>query len=134
MAAIFVYIRSQQGDFMSTNPAPVPASALQFHTYSWHDATVVQCTGRLTIEHTDKLKAHVRSLMPNAKGIIIDLQSVDRMDSAGLGALVALYISAKKANCEFLLANYNQSIKALLGLTNLLSVFETCAQTGMRIP
>ena len=119
---------------MSTNPAPVPASALQFRTYSWHDATVVQCTGRLTIEHTDKLKAHVRSLMPNAKGIIIDLQSVDRMDSAGLGALVALYISAKKANCEFLLANYNQSIKALLGLTNLLSVFETCSQTGMRIP
>ena len=119
---------------MSTNPAPPPVSGLHVHTYSWQGATVVQCTGRLTIEHADELKSHVRSLIPKAKGIILDLKGVARMDSAGLGALVALYISAKKANCDFLLANYNQSIKALLGLTNLLSVFETCAQTGMRIP
>lgn len=124
---------------MSTNPAPAntaPASpsGLQLHTYEWEKATVVQCTGRLTIEHSDELKNHVRSLIPSAKGIILDLKGVGRMDSSGLGALVALYISAKKANCEFLVANYNQSIKALLGLTNLLSVFESCAQSGMRIP
>jgi len=119
---------------MSTNLAPVPASGLQLHTYSWQGATVVQCTGRLTLEHTGVLKSHVRSLIPSAKGIILDLKGIGRMDSAGLGTLVALYISAKKAKCEFLLANYNDSIKALLGLTNLLSVFETCAQTGMRIP
>jgi anti-anti-sigma factor len=117
---------------MSTNPAP--ASGLHLHTYSWHDSTVVQCTGRLTLEHTDALKSHVRSLLPSAKGIILDLKGVGRMDSAGLGALVALYISAKKANCDLLFANYNQSIKDLLGLTNLLSVFEACAQSGMRIP
>jgi anti-anti-sigma factor len=119
---------------MSTNPAPVSPSGLQLHTYQWENATVVQCTGRLTIEHSDELKSCVRALIPNAKGIVLDLKGVGRMDSAGLGALVALYISAKRANCEFRVANYNQSIKALLGLTNLLSVFETCAQSGMRIP
>jgi len=47
---------------------------------------------------------------------------------------VALYISAKKTHCEFLLANYNQSIKDLLGLTNLLAVFESTARSGLRIP
>lgn len=119
---------------MSTNPAPVSPSGLQLRTYEWDKATVVECTGRLTVEHADELKSRVRALIPNAKGIILDLKGVGRMDSSGLGALVALYISAKKANCDFLVANYNQSIKALLGLTNLLSVFEACAQSGMRIP
>jgi anti-anti-sigma factor len=119
---------------MSTNPSPAPVSGLQLHTYSWGDATVVQCTGQLTIEQTAALKVHVRSLLPTAKSVILDLKGIGRMDSAGLGALVALYISAKKANCEFLLANYNQSIRNLLGLSNLLSVFESCAQSGMRIP
>jgi anti-anti-sigma factor len=119
---------------MSTSPAPTPASGLQWHTYSWQEHLVVQCTGRLTVEHVDKFKSHVRSLLPTTKGIILDLKGVWRMDSTGLGALVALYVSARKANCEFLLANYNQSIKDLLGLTHLLSVFEACARTGLRIP
>lgn len=124
---------------MSTNPAPAnpaPASptGLHLYAYQWDKVTVVECTGRLTIEHSDELKSRVRALIPDAKGVILDLRGVGRMDSAGLGALVALYISAKKANCDFMVANYNQSIKALLGLTNLLSVFESCAQSGMRIP
>jgi anti-anti-sigma factor len=117
---------------MSTNPTPVSGLALQ--TYRWEDAMVVECTGPLTIEHTDKLKAHVRSLIPTTKNVILDLKGVARMDSSGLGALVALYISTKKANCKFLLANYNPSIRSLLGLSNLLSVFESCAHSGMRIP
>jgi len=119
---------------MSTSPTPTPASTLQLHTYPWGEATVVECTGQLTLEHTDRLKAHVRSLIPNAKSVILDLKGIGRMDSAGLGALVALYISTKKANCDFLLANYNSSIRSLLGLSNLLSVFESCAHSGMRIP
>jgi len=119
---------------MSTNPSPTPVSTLQLRSYPWGDATVVECTGQLTLENTERLKAHVRSLIPNAKSLILDLKGVGRMDSAGLGALVALYISMKKANCSFLLANYNSSIRSLLGLSNLLSVFESCAHSGMRFP
>jgi anti-sigma B factor antagonist len=119
---------------MAPDPADASSSGLKLRTYKWNDSTVVQCSGRLTAENAGALKSHVRSLIPTAKGIIIDLKEVARMDSAGLGTLVGLYISAKKANCEFLLANYNQSIKDLLGLTNLLSIFENCAHTGMRIP
>jgi anti-anti-sigma factor len=119
---------------MSTNPPSTSVSGLQLRTYTWEDAIVVQCTGQLTIGHTDDLKAHVRSLIPSAKRIILDLKSIGRMDSAGLGTLVGLYISARKANCHLLLANYNPSIRKLLGLSNLLSVFEACAQSGMRFP
>ena len=119
---------------MATNPAPAPVSGLQLHTYSWETSTVVQCTGRLTLQTAPELKEHVRNLIPGAKGIILDMKGVTRLDSAGLGTLVALYVAARKAKCEFLLANYNESIRDLLGITNLLSVFETAARTGMRIP
>jgi len=119
---------------MSTNPTPASVSGLQLHTYSWGDATVVECTGQLTIGHTDALKTLVRGLLPAAKGLIVDLKGVGRMDSAGLGTLVALYISAKKTSCEFALVNYSPSVRKLLGLSNLLSVFEACGQSGMRFP
>lgn len=114
--------------------SPAPATSLNLRNYTLDGATVVVCAGRLTLEHSERLKAYVRDLMPNAKGVILDMKDVSRMDSAGLGALVALYISAKKSHCDFLLANYNQSIKDLLGLTNLLTMFESAARTGMRIP
>ncbi len=112
--------------------AVTPAWKLSTHTQG--DATVVQCAGRLTAEHTEALKSHVKSLIPQAKRIVLDLKDVTRMDSSGLGAVVGLYTSARKAKCDFLLINYNKSVKDLLGITNLLSVFEACAQTGVRFP
>ena len=97
-------------------------------------ATIVFCSGRLTTEHSDQLKKHGRDLAGQAKKLVLDFTEVARMDSSGLGALVGIYVSARKANCEFLLVNYNASVKDLLGITNLLSMFEDCARTGMRLP
>jgi anti-anti-sigma factor len=112
----------------------VPTSSLTVETRPWDDAMIVQCKGRLTVEHSEALKNRVRSLLPATRRIIIDLGEVTRMDSSGLGAIVGLYISAKKCGCELVLINYNKSIRELLGLTNLLSVFESCAHSGMRLP
>jgi anti-anti-sigma regulatory factor len=44
------------------------------------------------------------------------------MDSAGLGTLVALYISSKNANCELYLANLSKPVRDLLGLSHVLSL------------
>ena len=109
-------------------------STLILQTQPSGDATVVHCKGRLTVEHSEAMKNHVRNLLPATRRIVIDLREVTRMDSSGLGVIVGLYISAKKCGCELILINYNKSIKDLLGLTNLLSVFESCAQSGMRLP
>ena len=119
---------------MSPNSVVAPTAGLTLHTHAWEDAVVVQCKGRLTVEHSEALKNHVRGLLPTARRIILDLNELTRMDSVGLGAIVGLYISAKKSGCVLVLINYNKSIKDLLGLTNLLSVFESCAQSGMRLP
>lgn len=119
---------------MPQDSANVAASGLTLLTRTWGGATIVECKGRLTVEHSETMKSHVRNLLPGARQIIIDLKELNRMDSSGLGALVALYISAKKSGCELVLINYNKSIRDLLGLSNLLSVFESCAQSGMRLP
>ena len=119
---------------MSPEPAPATAYGLRLQISPWEDALIIRCSGRLTVEHTDEFKSRVRGLIPTTKGIILDLKEVSRLDSAGIGTLVGLYVSARKANCEFLLTNYSQTVRDLLGLTHLLSVFEDCARSGMRIP
>jgi|SRR5579862_1873054 anti-anti-sigma factor len=117
-----------------TDAAAVPSSGLKLHTYASKDAQVVQCSGRLTTETAALLKTQVQALLPDAKRIILDLAEVTRMDSSGLGAVIAVYVSAKKHKCALLLVNYNQSIRDLLGLANLLSIFEQCAEVDMRLP
>lgn len=119
---------------MSPEPQPISASGFSMRTETRDGATLVFCAGHLTSEHSDTLKKHGRSLVPHAKRLVLDFAEIVRMDSSGLGALVGIYASAKKANCEFLLINYNSSIKDLLGITNILSMFEDCARSGMRMP
>jgi anti-anti-sigma factor len=119
---------------MSPEPAASSATGFRMQTDTREDAIVIYCIGRLTSEHSDTLKKHVREHLPRTKRIVLDLNELIRMDSSGLGAIVGLYVSAKKEKCELLLINYNKSVKDLLGLTNLLSMFEDCARTGMRMP
>lgn len=119
---------------MSHEPHEAVHSGLKLHTHTQGDETVIYCAGRLTFEHTDALKTLGKSLMPHAKRIVVDLKQVDWLDSAGIGTLVGLYVSARKAGCEFLLVNYSKAVRDLLGISHLLSVFETCGRTGMRLP
>jgi len=117
---------------MSPDPQEIATTGLKLETHQRDDAMVIKCAGRLTLENAAALKSHGKTLIPQSKRLVLDLKEVTRMDSAGLGAVVGLYVSARKAKCDFLLINYNNSIRDLLGITHLLSVFETCAQTGMR--
>jgi anti-anti-sigma factor len=111
------------------SPGPAPRD-LQLHVYACEDATVVRCTGRLTIETSPSLKAQVKPLFPARRRVILDLSDLEHMDSSGLGALVGLYISAKSAGCQLQLFNLSARIRALLSLTNVLSVFEPCGRYG----
>jgi anti-anti-sigma factor len=112
----------------------IPTLFLNLHIYAWEDATVVRCTGRLTAETSPRLKTEVKALLPHIRRLILDLSELGYMDSSGLGTLVGLYISAKGAQCELELHNLSPRIRELLSITNVLSVFETCGRTGMRLP
>jgi anti-sigma B factor antagonist len=107
---------------------------LKLQTSTRDGETVIQCAGALISANAAALKNYVKEVIPHAQRVVLDLNEVSRMDSVGLGTIVGLYVSARKAKCELALINYNKSIKELLGVTNLLSVFEDCARTGVRFP
>ena len=119
---------------MSTNPPSAPASGLDLKVYIEEAATVVRCNGRLTAGLTANLKEQVKELIPHTKLIVLDLTYLHHMDSSGLGTIVALYVSARRANCDLRLINFNKRVRELLGMSNLLSVFEACGQYFIRMP
>ncbi len=119
---------------MSTNPPSIPAPGLELKVYVREGATVVRCGGRLTVGVTANLREQVKDLILPAKLVVLDLTDLQHMDSGGLGTIVALYVSARRANCNLRLINFNKRVRELLGMTNLLSIFEACGQYFTRMP
>jgi anti-anti-sigma factor len=56
------------------------------------------------------------------------------MDSVGLGTVVSLYVSARKANCQFLVVNIRPRIRELFSVTRVLSLFEPAGEANIRLP
>ena len=118
---------------MSTNPAGVSASRLKVEVSDQNGVTVVRLSGRLVYAETAAFKDEVKRRMPQAKRIVLDLTDLTFMDSAGLGVIVSLYVSAKAAGCELGLINLNKQLRELLRFTRVLSLFEVCGQYPMKM-
>jgi anti-anti-sigma factor len=103
---------------------PIPISELELKVVKAPDEVLVQCIGRITSTSSPALQTTVRDLIPETKRVVLDLTEVSYLDSSGLGALVALFLSAKRQNCDLKLINLNQWLKELFSLTRLASVFE----------
>lgn len=57
---------------------------------------------------------------------VLDLASVNFMDSSGLVALVNGYKKAREHSCRFVLCNVQAPVRVILEVTQLDSVFEIC--------
>lgn len=118
---------------MATNPPSVPSSKFKLRIQASPDSTLVICSGKLTADIAGEFKQEVRALIPQTKRIVLDLNEVAFIDSSGLGALIGVYVSARKSPCELQLTNLSKKVRDLMGMTNLLSVFESAGQHGTRI-
>jgi anti-anti-sigma factor len=107
---------------MAAQPIPIPE--LNLETVRTPEETVVRCSGRITSTTSGMLQTAVRALIPEAKPIVLDLTDVSYMDSSGLGALVSVYVSAKRQHCQLKLVNIGPRLQQLFRLTKLASVFE----------
>jgi anti-sigma B factor antagonist len=103
---------------------PIPISELTLETLRTQGETIVRCTGKITSSTAALLQNTVRALIPETESIVLDLTDVSYMDSSGLGAIVGLYLSAKRQHCVLKLINLSQRLKELFRLTKLASVFE----------
>jgi anti-anti-sigma factor len=86
--------------------------------------TTINCHGRLVSDTASQLKPVVKQLIPQGGRILIDLQDVQQLDSAGLGTLVSLKASAVNAGyCRLELVNLSPRVAELLRLTKLTQLF-----------
>ena len=108
---------------MAANPA-VPTPALTLQTEKTPAEMVVRCTGNINSNTVDLLKSTVRSLLLENKIVVLDLGSVSYMDSSGLGALVGLYISARRSGSSLKRVKLNDRLKELFSVARLAPLFE----------
>jgi len=89
--------------------------------------SVVDMSGRITIGEGDVLlREKVSELLDSGRTrILLNLEKVKYMDSAGIGELVACYKRAKEKNGIVKLLNPSGKVYDLLQLTKLEEVFET---------
>jgi anti-sigma B factor antagonist len=103
---------------------PIPISELNLETIRTPEEVIVHCTGRINSSTSALLQTTIRSLIPETKCVVLDLTDVSYMDSSGLGAIVGLYVSAKRQHSRLKLINLNQRLQDLFRLSKLASVFE----------
>ncbi len=91
------------------------------------DVSVVDLSGKITIGEGDVvLRDKVTDLLElDERKILLNLEKVSYMDSAGIGELVACYKRAKEKDGTVKLLNPSGKVYDLLQLTKLEEVFET---------
>jgi len=102
---------------MAANPLPTPTLTLA--TEKTATEATVRCSGRITMENANQLRDAARQLIAENKRLVIDLSDVSYLDSSGLGMIVGVYISAKKAGCQLKLINFSPRVKEIFTLTRL---------------
>ncbi len=119
---------------MAESPISKSGGECTIDVRSEGDTVMVKCKGRLVFGQTGLLLDPLRDLLPKSRRVVIDLSEVSFMDSAGLGAVVRLYVSAKTSHCELQLVNLAPRVRELFGLARVLSVFEPYGEYNIRMP
>jgi anti-sigma B factor antagonist len=91
------------------------------------DVMILDLKGKLTIGEGDELlKDKVYSLIQQGhKKLILNLEGVPYVDSAGLGEIVRTYTTVSRQGGNLKLLNLTKRIEDLLSITKLLTVFDT---------
>ena len=91
------------------------------------DVTILDVTGKMTLgEGAEALKDKVNSLVhQERKKLVLNLEAVPYIDSAGLGEIVRTYTTVSRQGGSLKLLNLTKRITDLLSITKLLTVFET---------
>jgi anti-anti-sigma factor len=65
-------------------------------------------------------------LLSGATQIVVNLEHVNYVDSAGLGALIELHRKTKASGGSLKLCNLRPNLRQALEIARLLPIFETC--------
>ena len=90
------------------------------------DVTILDLKGKMTLGEGDELlKDKVNSLVSQGqKKLVLNLEGVPYIDSAGLGEIVRTYTTVSRQGGKLKLLNLTKRIEDLLIITKLMTVFE----------
>ena len=94
-----------------------------------NDVMILDLKGKMTLGEGDELlKDKINSLLSTGrKKLLLNLEGVPYIDSAGLGEVVRTYTTVSRQGGSLKLLNLTKRIEDLLSITKLLTVFETYA-------
>ena len=92
-----------------------------------NDVTVLDLKGKMTLGEGDEmLKDKINGLLAaKKKKLVLNLEGVPYIDSAGLGEIVRTFTTVSRQGGKLKLLNLTKRIEDLLSITKLLTVFET---------
>jgi anti-sigma B factor antagonist len=93
------------------------------------NVTILDLKGKMTLGEGDELlKDKINSLIQQEKKrLVLNLEGVPYIDSAGLGEIVRTYTTVSRQGGSLKLMNLTKRITDLLSITKLLTVFVTYA-------
>jgi anti-sigma B factor antagonist len=98
---------------------PLPTSTLTIVTEKTPTETTIRCSGKITMENAAELRNATRELIAESKRLVLDFSNVSYLDSSGLGMIVGVYVSAKRAKCQLKVINLTPRVKEIFTLTRL---------------
>lgn len=85
----------------------------------------LQYRGRIVLDDCERLRnASINAIAPGIERVFVDLSQVDYVDSAGLGLLVGLKMTAKKNNARIILLQPSRAVADILYISKLDGIFE----------
>jgi len=98
---------------------------LSLETRHLGDVIVIHCEGRIVYrDEASALTRVVTEALKNTREVVLDLEGVQRIDSAGLGEMARLVTAADACGSRLKLAGVHPKVMQVLRLTNLASAFE----------
>ncbi|WP_448535818.1 STAS domain-containing protein [Pseudothermotoga sp.] len=91
-----------------------------------NDRLLCKINGDFDAYHSAEIKKQIKDRMESSKAakIVIDMSEVPYIDSAGLGAMVAILKDARHLGKEIVLASLRQNVKRIFEMTRLDKVFK----------
>jgi anti-sigma B factor antagonist len=91
------------------------------------DVTILDLKGKMTLGEGDELlKDKVNSLVSQGhKKVVLNLEAVPYIDSAGLGEIVRSYTTITRQGGKLKLLNVSKRIQDLLVITKLMTIFDS---------
>ena len=89
---------------------------------------VVTISGRMAMGgETERLDATVKGLLlKDQKKLVLDISTLDYVDSSGIGMLVSCLTNVKKAGGELKLAGANPRIRRIFAMTGVDTMMPMC--------